>query len=255
MQIGEEKQGSAPTTTVCMSARIGERLEDLIDRACDSGFDAVEVLLSDDSDISWTLSEEACQSAVERASRRGIKLASVLIGAGKTDSVGPPSAASRLKRAVEIAHWCGASTVVFPVEPGGKDGKITGHGDQAYAALLETFTTLRFDAMHVGVVIACSFGRAGFITSVSDARSFVDWVNSPFVGVSVSLAPSAGEEEWLTLLGHRVRHVLVNVDAPNCEQAAAALASRGYEGLISLRGELSASTRDLIRRAMHIGVR
>lgn len=249
MGIRDSKQGRAPEATVCLSPRTDESLEDLIHRAAHESFDAIEVSLSRGNELSWDATSESCRSIVDKAGRGGVRVATVVIESGPPietqgpDDDGQDLISRQLKSALEIAHRCGASIVVVPPELVRIGGGQIVRGDQAYATVLDAFSKARFDAMRFGVTLACDFCSTGGLTSISVARSFVDWVNSPFVGLSLSAAEAPYSMEWIGQLGHRIRHVPLDSDHAMFEQIATSLAARRFDGVIAVRGESSAAAR------------
>ncbi|HKQ47496.1 MAG TPA: sugar phosphate isomerase/epimerase family protein [Phycisphaerae bacterium] len=124
-----------------------------------------------------------------------------------SDAADRRRAQERVIAALDRAGWLNTSLLVFaPVVLGAPEARY----EEAYGRAVEGLLALRFEAQQRGVHIACAIRDTRFLLSPTEARTFIDRVNSPFVGLSLdigSLLAFGYPEDWIASLGHRAFHV------------------------------------------------
>lgn len=243
--------------TICLRASDNESTMGLFERAAAAQFRVVEILFKAQVGSESPSSDDELRSLREAADQAGIQIAALRINCDDGVSLGDPGGESRASAsalicgAVDAAVVCGAAIVVVPPELfRRKDGPRLPR-DEAYAKLLDAFTQIRFHALHRGITVACDFCRSSAFTSVGEARGFIDWVNSPFVGVSIATSENDGSDaaaEWIALLGHRVKHVMVGPGAHDLSVAFAALRAARFDGVIAVGGADAEALRNELNR-------
>lgn len=243
--------------TVCLRASVKESGTALIERAAAAGFRAVECSFVAHANQELSAPDGELHLLREAAERAAIQIGAVRIDCNDRVSFGDPvaevraSAAAMIRGTIDAAVVCGASVVVVPPELFRRKDTPRLPRDEAHAKLMDAFAQIRFHALHRGITVACDFCRAPAFTSVGEARGFVDWVNSPFVGVSMKASEDHGPEtaaEWITLLGHRVRHVLVESAENESSAALSALHAAHFDGVVTFSGADAGALRDELNR-------
>ncbi|GMU33622.1 MAG: TIM barrel protein [Planctomycetia bacterium] len=238
--------------TICLRASDGEPAAALFERAAAAQFQAVEFPFAGKGSQEERSPDHELHALREAADRAVIRIGALRIDCDGVVSFGDPSeesrrsAAAMIRGAIDAAVVCGASVVVVPPELFRRKDASRLPRDEAYAKLLDAFSQIRFCALHRGVTVACDFCRSPAFTSAGEARNFVDWVNSPFVGVSMTTSEDQGPEtatEWIALLGHRVKHVSVETTSKDLSAAFVALGAAQFDGVISVGGADSGALR------------
>lgn len=161
-------------------------------------------------------------------------------------------AVSRLCSAIERAHLCGALTLLLdPIGDKLPNELSAGRSfETGLARLLEGLRLLRFRTMPFGVHLACRLISDRWIATPTEARRYIDEVNSPFVGLFLDLSErcvASRELEWIFALGHRI--FWIDTAVRGMDEAAVHVALHGirYDGWVNARmaGEPSAEVRHL----------
>jgi len=146
-------------------------------------------------------------------------------------------ARERISAALNRAHWIGASFVRVAVAQSPAGVEKTPRHEDAYHHTLEALTALRHEAALIGVRIAVTVGPGGFPASLLEARSFLDAVNSPWVGAAIVLADRLAVEQavdWIETLAHRL-YVVAGIGASGEREAEVidrALADMWFDGVV-----------------------
>lgn len=249
--------------TICLRASDGEPAAALLERAAAAQFQAVEIPFASQGSQEEPSPNQELLALREAADRAAIRIGALRIDCGDRVSFGDPSeearrsAATIIRGAIDAAVNCGASVVVVPPELFRRKDAPNLPRDEAYAKLLDAFSQIRFHALHRGITVACDFCQSPAFSSVGESRGFVDWVNSPFVGVSIRASEDHGSDtsaEWIALLGHRVKHVRVGTTSLDLSAAFAALGAACFDGVITFTGADAEALRDELKRIMGLPV-
>jgi sugar phosphate isomerase/epimerase len=231
--------------TNCLRASDGEPAAALLERAAAAQFQAVEFSFASQGSPEEPSPSHELHALREAADQAAIRIGALRIDSDNRVSFGDPSeesrrsAATMICGALDAAVFCGASIVVVPAELFRRKDVPRLPRDEAHAKLLDAFAQIRFYALHRGITVACDFCRSSAFSSVGETRGFVDWVNSPFVGVSIAASEDLGTDTaaaWIALLGHRVKHVSVGTTSMGLSAAVSALHAAHFDGVITFSG-------------------
>lgn len=112
------------------------------------------------------------------------------------------------------------------------------HHQDAVHRALDALLALRHEAGLRGIRIVIHLAEHGFLASPSEARQFLDAVNSPWIGGSINpvmWASSAVAADWIESLAHRLAMVQLNAPADNGIEWGAIdqkLAAERFDGYI-----------------------
>ena len=156
-------------------------------------------------------------------------------------SLGASDAGSRSKAracvisAIHEASRLGASYVRMVAA--GLDSANARHED-AYHYVLDALLALRHEAGLSGISILINLAEHGFLVTPTEARRFLDAVNSPWVGGAVNLATcgsNSAATDWIETLTHRLGAVHIKGTAGNGVELGVirrALAAEPFDGVI-----------------------
>ncbi len=238
--------------------------------AAEAGFDGVEWFIGVDSKRTYDAPAEVWTDLRASASKSGAVVSALHAGGCSISQLASPDAAirqlamQRISLGLERARWCEASTLIVPTDDESTDADQLPL-EESLTRVLDALRQLRFKALTHAVRIACHVISDRLIATPTEARRFLDEVNSPFVGIAMNLSDAciqARVSDWIDSLGHRI--AWVSVDAPvgrddaNAPQAVRpmeefdllireSLARIRYNGYVSRRGcgDLVESARQL----------
>lgn len=181
--------------------------------AADAGFQGLELPIGASDSLSLDISPADCHELCKGVADAGLSISAVALRRAADDPHLASSDAGDRRRvherviaALDRAAWLNTPLLVFaPVIFGGPEARY----EEAYGRAVEGLLALRFEAQQRGVHLACVIRGTRFLLSPTEARAFIDRVNSPFVGLSLdigSLLAFGFPEDWVTSLGHRVCH-------------------------------------------------
>lgn len=243
--------------TNCLRASDGEPAAALLERAAAGQFQAVEFSFASQWSPEEPSPSHELHALREAADRAAIRIGALRIDSDNRVSFGDPSeesrrsAATMICEALDAAVFCGASIVVVPAELFRRKDVPRLPRDEAHAKLLDAFSQIRFQALQRGISVACEFCQSPAFTSVGEARGFIDWVNSPFIGVSIRACEDHGSDtsaEWIALLGHRVKHVSVGTTSMGLSAAVSALHAAHFDGVFTFSGADAGALRNELNR-------
>lgn len=191
-----------------------EALAKVAREAADAGFQGLELPVGASGLLTLDTPPSNCHELRKQISDLGLRVTALALsretGASHlavSDAAERCRAFERARAALDRAHWVDAKTfVIAPAILGGPDVRY----EEMYGRAVESLLALRFEAQQRGVHIACAIRDTRFLPSPTEARAFIDRVNSPFVGLSLdlgSLLAFGYPEDWIASLGHRVCHV------------------------------------------------
>lgn len=230
-------------------------LERLLRTAKDLGFQAVELTLEAEGEISPRSSADDIKRIKGLAESLGLQTPTFATGLGWAHpAVGPDEQAGAagvevVRKELEFAQILGASTVLVVPCTVTPDFPY----DQAYDRTVEVFSgPIAEEAAARGVTIGLEYVWNKFLLSPLEFRRILDEINQPFVQAyfDVGNVLVAGyPDQWIRILGERVKAVhfkdfrlaignitafidLLEGDVP-WDRVMAALKAVGYEGAVT----------------------
>ncbi len=229
--------------------------------ARDAGFDGVEVGLLAEGEVSLKSTEKELLKVKEEAKNNGIELYSIATGLywdhWLTDDLPAERQVAKdiVKKHLETAKILGCDTIL--VVPGSVHAEFAAPGkvvdyESAYQRSLEALCELKEHAEALQVNIGIENVWNQFLTSPLEMRSFIDQIDSPFVGSYFDVGNvlfNGHPEHWIKILGNRIKkvhfkdyriaagglHGFVDLLAGDVDYPAVmrALSEVGYDGWVS----------------------
>ncbi|MCK5733756.1 MAG: sugar phosphate isomerase/epimerase, partial [Candidatus Latescibacteria bacterium] len=187
--------------------------------AKDAGFEAIELALAEDGDITLDSTETEIRAIRETADRIGIELASLATGLFWSYSLTSNDADMRkkaldvAKKELEIAGWLGVDAILVVPGAVGVDfvpGSEVIPYDVAYERALAAIRELAPVAEQLKVTVGVENVWNKFLLSPLEMRDFVDAVDSDYVGVYFDVGnviATGYPEHWIQILGKRIKRV------------------------------------------------
>ncbi|MCD6336510.1 MAG: sugar phosphate isomerase/epimerase [Candidatus Latescibacteria bacterium] len=187
--------------------------------AKDAGFEAIELALAEDGDITLNSTETEIRALRETADRIEIELASLATGLFWSYSLTSNDADTRkkaldvAKKELEVAAWLGVDAIL--VVPGAvgvdfvPESEVIPY-DVAYKRALAAIRELAPVAEQLKVAVCVENVWNKFLLSPLEMRDFVDAVDSEYVGVYFDVGnviPMGYPEHWIQILGKRIKRV------------------------------------------------
>ncbi|RAP73173.1 sugar phosphate isomerase/epimerase family protein [Paenibacillus montanisoli] len=196
-------------TTIAESIRIAK----------DAGFEGIELSLNETGELSLEVTEQEIRDIKARLEEAQLDIAGLATGLYWSYSMTSESEANRTKamditrRQLELAANFGVDAILVIPGAVGVDfipGSEVVDYDLAYERALECISTLSSDAKAAGVSIAIENVWNKFLLSPLELRTFIDTVNSEFVGSYFdvgNVVHSGYPEQWIKILGKRIKKV------------------------------------------------
>jgi len=146
----------------------------------------------------------------------GLALSADVSDLGANDASMRAKSRDRILSAVQVAGRVGASYVRMIAAR--LDGADAPRHQDAIHRTLDALLSLRHEAGLGGTRIVIRLAEHGFLASPSEARQFLDAVNSPWVCGAINpakCAPSLVAADWIEALAHRLAIVQLNEAADN----------------------------------------
>lgn len=255
----------------------GTAPDEQIQLAAAAGFAALELVVGADGPLTPETPTGQFTELATRAADAGVTITSLATGLFWETNYASPSPNDR-RRAIELtlimldqaaAAQAGAMLVVPALV--GKLGDA--HGQVSYADALhrsiDALNDLRHDAEARGVIIGIENVWNRFLLSPLEAASFIDEVNSPYVGFYLDVGNVLAygyPEDWIATLGGRICRIHAkdyDVSKPGWDgfcglgagsvdwpAVVAALQAIGYDGPLTYEG--SGEPADICRRLTDI---
>lgn len=194
-------------------------LSEVFKIAKDTGFEGVEVAISEDGELTPQSTQADCERIVREANAAGIEIASFASGLGWKYHLTSPDEANRRKaiditaKSLQLANWLGTDAILCV--PGGvgssfnPDMPVTSY-DLAYDNALKSLEELKPVAEETGVAIGIENVWNMFLLSPLEMRDFVDEANSPQIGVYFDVGNflvHGYSEHWIRILGSRIKRI------------------------------------------------
>ena len=196
------------------------RIREQMAMAKANGYDGYEPALSEEGELSLQSSDSEVREIAEQAKEIGIALVS--LASGLTWGCSPTAncaetrakARSQLRRQLECASLLGVDGILHvpgTVGYGFWDGEPVEY-DACWERALENLSAVKGYAAELGVKIGIENVWNNFLMSPIEMRTFIDAVDSPFVGAYLDVGNVIRygmPETWVRLLGKRIVKVHV----------------------------------------------
>ena len=247
----------------CVSSRAfapRTSLSTMAESSARAGFDGVELVVNDRGELNLATSPADVAALLRHFGEAGLAVAALTSDLYTTHNFASPDESSRktaretTQRLIELACRLEAplvwlrGAVIDPSKQGDEMVSYEAALNHVYEGMMEVAE----QAEKRGVKIAVRAASGGFLLSPVETRDLVDRLNSPAIGVAVSLNDVARfgcPEDWLRCLSYRLQAVFLGAkEGPNGETSVIdtakiceALDEVRYEGplIYESAGELS----------------
>jgi hexulose-6-phosphate isomerase len=196
----------------------GTPIESMISRTAQAGFSAVELALTVDGPLTLESSRADCIRIAKCAHSEGLDISALTVAGLWETAFAAPDPAQRKTgyrqavAALDRAAWLGTNALITVPDAGPPPAPTSPQSspEDAYTWALETLLDLRFEAEQRAVQLACGDCWNRYLTSPLEGRTFIDHVNSPWVGACLDLAdilPRGRPQDWIRTLARRVFRV------------------------------------------------
>ena len=190
----------------------GMTIEQRMMMAKDYGFEAIELTVEGEGEITPDSTPEDMQKFVDMADKIGLKLPTMATGLGWAfPAIGPdPDVCAQgieiIRTSLKLSAALGAET--FLVVP----GTVTADYpyDQAYDDCVDVFTELAADAEEAGVYIGLEYVWNKFLLSPLEFAGIIDEINEEYIQAYFDVGnviPNGFPEQWIRILGSRIKAV------------------------------------------------
>ncbi len=190
----------------------GMTIEQRMTMAKDYGFEAIELTVEGEGEITPDSSPDEMQKFVDMADRIGLKLPTMATGLGWAfPAIGPdPEVCAKgieiIRTSLKLGAALGAET--FLVVP----GTVTADYpyDEAYDDCVDVFSELAEDAEEAGVYIGLEYVWNKFLLSPLEFAGIIDEIDEEYVQAYFDVGnviPNGFPEQWIRILGGRIKAV------------------------------------------------
>jgi len=198
-----------------------KNVRECLREAKEFGFDAIELCFSEKGEVSLESDYRELNRLAKEANSMGIEISSLasgmLWGSSLTsdDATAREKASDVVRRQIEAASALGTDAIL--VIPGAVDvffmpgGEIIPY-DRVYERLRDALQEILPHAEKYKVAIGLENVWNKFFLSPLEARDFIDYFKSKYVGVffdTGNIVPFGYPEQWIRILGHRIKRVHV----------------------------------------------
>ena len=239
----------------------GGSLKDKMELAKKAGFEAIEVAMDEEGEITPSSTEEQVKSVRKTADEIGIEISSLATGLFWKYSLtsGDPEVRKKGievgKKMLQAASWLGVDAIL--VVPGAvgvdfiPDSEVVPY-DIAYERAFEAIRELGEAGEEFGVTVCVENVWNKFLLSPLEMRDFIDKIGSPYVAAYFDVGNvllTGYPEHWIRILGKRIKRVHIKdfrrsvgnlsgfVDLlegdVNWPEVMAAFGDVGYDGYIT----------------------
>ena len=194
-------------------------LKDCMQLAKKAGFEAIELTVAEEGELSLDSTRQDVEKIVETAEEVGIELSSLATGlfwdyslSSSNDKV-KDKARGIVKKMLELASYLGVDTIL--VVPGAVDvffkpeGEVVPY-DVAYQRSLESLKECLLTAEKYKVNIGIENVWNKFLLSPLEMRDFIDKLGSDYLGAYFDVGNTlvtGYPEHWIRILGKRIKKV------------------------------------------------
>lgn len=194
-------------------------LPEVFKMAKQNGFDAVELIVSEDGQLNLQSTEDDCKRLIDEAGKAGVRFSSVASGLGwayPITATNPDTARKGIDstaKSLRLAKWLGVDAILLV--PGGVGAEFIPNFqgapyDVAYENARKGLHELKAVAEETGVTIGVENVWNKFLLSPLELRDFVDEIGSKNVGVyfdAGNVVLTGYPEQWIDILGKRITRV------------------------------------------------
>jgi hexulose-6-phosphate isomerase len=190
----------------------GMSIEDRMKMAKEYGYEAIELTVEAEGEITPDSEPEEMAQFVEMADEIGLQLPTVATGLGwEYPAIGPdPEVCEQgieiIRTSLKLAEALGAET--FLVVPGTVTADYA--YDEAYNDCVEVFSELASDAEEAGVYIGLEYVWNKFLLSPLEFAGIIDEIGEDYVQAYFDVGnviPNGFPEQWIRILGDRIKAV------------------------------------------------
>ncbi|MCA9256830.1 MAG: sugar phosphate isomerase/epimerase [Phycisphaerales bacterium] len=179
-----------------------------------AGIQGIELIAPSASDVTAETLRGLAAELAERFRAVSLPVVALNLAPDSLRHIGAPSDDLRQKAienvvlAMDVAREIGARLVT--ISPGAvfnDDGEPICRYEDVYHRALKSMIGLRFEAANRCIRIACRLATSGFLISPIDARTWIDQVNSPWIGGHfdpMRIAQVGTPADWAEALGRRI---------------------------------------------------
>lgn len=196
-----------------------DSLKDCMTLAKEAGFEAIELAIAEDGEITLDATEAQIAKIVGAAKGIGIEISSLATGLFWTYSLTSDDASQRAKaqqvvvKSLQVAQWLGVDAIL--VVPGAVGADFAPHlgvvpYDVVYDRALRALKELAPEAQRRKVSIAVENVWNKFLLSPLEMRDFIDKVGSDYVQAYFDVGNvlvSGYPQHWIRILGSRIKRV------------------------------------------------
>jgi hexulose-6-phosphate isomerase len=175
-----------------------------------TGYESLELWVQPKGELSPATEETALREMAKQAEREGVAICSLVAGMG--GGFASPEAATRLqalqgvRECLRLAKTLGADTVL--VNPGGLSPQM--RYDVMYANLQAALREIAPQAERARVSVAVENVWNKFLLSPLESKRFLEEIGSEYIAFYFDVGnfvPWAYPEQWIEILGSRIRKV------------------------------------------------
>ncbi len=194
-------------------------LKDYMEQAKEAGFEAIELTVAEEGELSLNSTRRDVEKIVETAEEVGIELSSLATGlfwdyslSSSNDKV-KDKAKGIVKKMLELASYLGVDTIL--VVPGAVDvffkpeAEVVPY-DVAYERSLESLRECLDTAEKYKVNVGIENVWNKFLLSPLEMRDFIDKLGSDYLGAYFDVGNillTGYPEHWIRILGKRIKRV------------------------------------------------
>jgi len=188
-------------------------LEQVFQMAREHGFEAVEVAIAEDGEITPQTTQEECNVILEKAQKAGVQLSSMASGMGwkyqiiSNDEAERRQAIDAIAASLRVTQMLGLDAYLCVPGRVGSEAEGGTPYDAAYDNALAALRELAPVAEETGVTIGVENVWNKFLLSPLEMRDFLDKIGSPRVGCYFDVGNvliMGYPEQWIRILGKRI---------------------------------------------------
>ncbi|MCK4590160.1 MAG: sugar phosphate isomerase/epimerase [Candidatus Latescibacteria bacterium] len=194
-------------------------LEDYMNLARDAGFEAIELAIAEEGELTLDSTQQEVSKIAQMAGRIGIEISGLATGLfwsyslTSDDKQTCEKAKQVVVKMLDVATWLGTDAILVVPGTVGADfipGSRVVPYDTVYERSMAALRELAPEAEKHRVSIAIENVWNKFLLSPLEMREFVDKVGSDYVGVYFDVGNvilTGYPEQWIRILGQRIKRV------------------------------------------------
>lgn len=194
----------------------GTPVVECVRRARNAGFDALEVRVHTEGDISLHSTAEDMKRLRDAAESNRIQIASLWVLTPSSPSLASPDPAvrkvamERLKKGIELAPALGCDALLAVPGVTGRGPKFEVNSEEAWTRATAAFRAVLPAAGRAKVMLTPENVWSKFLVSPLDMKRFIDQFRSPWVKAHFdtgNVMQFGYPQDWIEVLGSRIRRV------------------------------------------------